>query len=114
MVGSPKRKLSLDTNLLLDLAKPQDFAHEFREEFQRRGYALMLPPTVLAELEFLILFGNGTTRRLAEMASRKIQEWHLTPFDLPEVHDTIAEEFARRLEYQQLIPADELNDGKIL
>ena len=56
MVGSPKRKLSLDTNLPLDLARAQDFAHEFREEFQHRGYVLMLAPTVLAELEFLILF----------------------------------------------------------
>ena len=46
MVGSRKRQLSLDTNLLLDLAQPQDFAHEFREEFQGRGYALVLAPTV--------------------------------------------------------------------
>ena len=41
MAASPKRQLSLDTNVLLDLATPQDFAHEFREEFQRRGYALL-------------------------------------------------------------------------
>ncbi len=54
MAGSPKGQLSLDTNLPLDLAEPQDFAHEFREEFQQRGYALRLAPTVLAELELLL------------------------------------------------------------
>ena len=37
MAGSPKGQLSLDTNLPLDLAEPQDFAHEFREEFQQRA-----------------------------------------------------------------------------
>ncbi len=69
MAGSPKGQLSLDTNLPLDLAEPQDFAHEFREEFQRRGYVLRLAPTVLAELEYLILFvslaakGTGSSRR---------------------------------------------------
>jgi hypothetical protein len=49
MAGSPKGQLSLDTNLPLDLAKALDFAHQFREEFQQRGYVLRLPPTVLAD-----------------------------------------------------------------
>ena len=40
MVSSPKKQLALDSNLLLDLAGEKDFAHEFREEFQRRGYAI--------------------------------------------------------------------------
>src|SRR6058998_750858 len=100
MAVSPKRKLSLDTNLPLDLAQPQDFAQEFREEFQQRGYALMLSPTVLAELEYLILFGSGKVRRLATVAFSNIQGWHLTPFDLPGVHQTIAEQFAHRLQRQ--------------
>lgn len=114
MAVSPKRKLSLDTNLPLDFAEPQDLAHEFREEFQRRGYALMLGPTVLAELEYLILFGSNKVRRLATLASSKTREWNLTPFDLPEAHHAIAEQFARRLQHQQLIPEDEFHDGLIL
>lgn len=47
--GSPKQ-LALDTNLVLDLAEGADFAHDFKEQLQRRRYALLLPPMVVAEL----------------------------------------------------------------
>jgi len=39
--GSPRR-LSLDTNVLFDLADEKDFAHDFRETYQRKGYPLDL------------------------------------------------------------------------
>jgi len=66
MAANPKKQLSLDTNVLLDLAEPRNFAHEFREEFQKRGYALMLSPTVLLELEYLLTFGNPSEQKLAQ------------------------------------------------
>jgi hypothetical protein len=62
MAANPKRQLSLDTNVLLDLAKPQDFAHEFREEFQARRYALLLAPTVLLEPEWFFAVFSGAFR----------------------------------------------------
>jgi len=114
MADSRRRQLSLDTNLLLDLAKPQDFAHEFREDFQGRGYALVLAPTVLAELEYLLVFGGESRRRLAQTASEQIEAWRLTPFDLSEVNHTIAGRFSRALQQRRLIPPDELNDALIL
>lgn len=114
MAASPKRQLSLDTNVLLDLAAEQDFAHEFREEFQRRGYALLLAPTVLAELEYLLTFGTPVEQELAEKASGQIEAWQLTAFDLPEVRLAIAEQFSRRLLRQGLLPPEEFNDGLIL
>lgn len=114
MAGSPKGQLSLDTNLVLDLATGQDFAHDFREEFHRRGYVLRLPPTVLAELEYLILFGLEKNRKLAQVASEKLEAWNLTPFDLPEIYHAVAERFARALQNQRLIPQDEFHDGLIL
>ncbi|MSU57702.1 MAG: PIN domain-containing protein [Pedosphaera sp.] len=114
MAASPKRQLSLDTNVLLDLAQPQDFAHEFREEFQRRGYALLLAPTVLFELEYLLTFGNPAEKILAQKAYDQVEAWQLTAFDLPDVRLTIAEEFSRRLQHQGLLPAAEFNDGLIL
>src|SRR5436309_15994594 len=109
MAASPKRQLSLDTNLLLDLAEPRDFAHEFREEFQRRGCALLLAPTVLLELEYLLTFGADLEHDLAQKASEQVEAWQLTAFDLPEVRLSIAEHFARRLQHQGLIPVDEFN-----
>lgn len=114
MAASPKRQLSLDTNVLLDLAKPQDFAHEFREEFQRRGYDLMLAPTVLLELEYLLTYGSPSERKLAQKASEQVTMWQITAFDLPEVRLAIAEQFSRRLQHQGLLPAEEFNDGLIL
>jgi hypothetical protein len=44
------KPLALDSNLPLDLAEGLDAAHAFREEFQARGYALFVPPTVVTEL----------------------------------------------------------------
>ncbi len=114
MAGGPKRQLSLDTNLPLDLARGLDFAHDFREQFQGRGYFLRLPPTVLAELEYLVLFGGGPSRRLAEIAFANIETWRLTPFDLPEVQRAVAQNFARHLQHRRLIPDDEFHDGLIL
>ena len=53
MAGSPKKRLALDANLLLDLAEGKDFAHEFRDEFHARGYELLVPPTAAGELNVL-------------------------------------------------------------
>ncbi len=53
MEASSRKRLSLDTNVLFDLADRKDFAHDFREAYQRKGYALVIPPTVVAELYFL-------------------------------------------------------------
>ena len=114
MAVSPKKQLSLDTNILLDLAKPQDFAHEFREEFQARGYELLIAPTVLAELEYLITFGHTPERQLAGRASDLADSWQLTTFDLSDVRCAIAEGFARDLQHRGLLPTDEFHDGLIL
>jgi predicted nucleic-acid-binding protein len=114
MAANPKKQLSLDTNVLLDLAKSLDFAHEFREEFQRRGYSLLVAPTALMELEYFITFGNELEQNLAKKASDQIETWDLSAFDLPDVKLNIAENFARRLQHQNIIPYEEFNDGLIL
>jgi hypothetical protein len=33
------KHLALDSNILIDLAGEEDYAHTFREEFQQRGYS---------------------------------------------------------------------------
>ena len=50
-----KKLLALDTNLLFDLAAEKDFAHTFREVYQKRGYSLVVPPTVIQELTYCAL-----------------------------------------------------------
>lgn len=113
MAANPKR-LSLDTNVLLDLAKGRDFAHDFREQFQKRGFALLLTPTVLIEVEFLLTFGNKAEQALAQEAYDQVEKWRFTAFDLPEVQLTIAEKFSRQLQHHGLLPAEEFHDGVIL
>jgi len=64
-----KKQLSLDTNLVFDLAEGKDFAHDFREVFQSKEYGLVLPPTSAHELH--LIFTSGSTeadRSLAQAA----------------------------------------------
>ena len=114
MVASPKRSLALDTNLLLDLAEEQDFAHEFKEEFFSRGYSLFVPPTVVAELAFLASRHGAQQRAIASAALERIGVWKCQPFTLSSTQLAIAVRFATRLIDATLIPETEQNDGKIL
>lgn len=68
MEVSSQKRLSLDTNVLFDLAEEQDFAHGFREAYQSKGYALLIPPTVVAELYFFLEHGASDEERLARLA----------------------------------------------
>jgi hypothetical protein len=114
MAGSPRKSLALDANLLLDLAEDRDFAHEFKEEFQTRGYSLAVPPTALAELDVLALRGGSAQRRFANIALDKLQNWGCQPFALSSTCMAIAAQFGQRLLDLRLLPETELNDGKIL
>ena len=114
MAASPKKSLALDTNLLLDLAGEQDFAHEFKEEFSSRGYSLFVPPTVVAELHFFASSKDSPQERIANVALEKITIWKCQPFALSGTQLAIATRFAARLTDAALIPETEQNDGKIL
>lgn len=107
------KPLALDSNLPLDLADGLDAAHTFREEFQRRGYALIVPPTVVTELT-LIALGSDSRAALAMRALQSLREWGIQPYDLKSVGHGITEEFARRLIARGLLPKGEINDGLIL
>ncbi len=113
MAASPKKSLALDTNLLLDLAGEKDFAHEFKEEFSRRGYALLVPPTVIAELAFSTSRKDAPQREIANIALERMHAWQCQPFTLSSTQLAIAIRFATRLMDALLIPETESNDGKI-
>ena len=114
MASSPKKSLALDTNLLLDLAGEKDFAHDFKDEFSRRGYSLFVPPTVVAELAFFASLKDAPQHELADVVLGKIGEWKCQPFTLSSTELAIAIRFAARLIQASLIPEIEQNDGKIL
>ncbi len=117
MAASPKKSLALDTNLLLDLAEGNDFAHEFKEEFSRRDYSLFVPPTVVAELAFFASLQNAPQHEIARVALEKMGIWKCQPFALSSTQlaiSAISIRFATRLMDTALIPETEQNDGKIL
>src|SRR6266581_4155739 len=90
MAGSPKKSLALDTNLLLDLAEEKDFAHDFKEEFSGRGYSLLVPPTVVAELAFFCSLKDAPQQEIANVALEKIGVWKCQPFTLSSTQLAIA------------------------
>lgn len=114
MAASPKKSLALDTNLLLDLAAERGFAHEFKEEFSRRGYSLFVPPTVVGELAFFASLKDAPQQDLAVTALEKIGDCNCEPRALSSTQLAIAARFAARLMETALIPETEQNDGKIL
>lgn len=76
MARNGRRKpLGVDTNLLLDLAREFEVAHEFREVFQAAGYTLLAGPTVFEELGFAALHGNEEERALAQKAVAQAAAW---------------------------------------
>jgi len=112
---TPRKRIALDTNLVLDLAGGADFAHDFRETFQGKGYVLCLPPTAIAELHENFLHGTTPAKRdLARTALLKLREWEIQPLDLANLEVGIAEQFARRLLHAGLLPPEEQNDALIL
>ncbi len=114
MAASPKKSLALDTNFLLDLAANKDFAHDFKEEFSSRGYSLLVPPTVVAELAFFASLRDALQHDIANLALESIRAWQCQPFALSSTQLTSATSFAGRLAHASLIPDTEQNDGKIL
>src|SRR2546425_9752072 len=94
----PRKQLGLDTNVLLDLAEGADFAHDFKETFQGKGYVLRLPPMVVAELHEQ--WFNGATERKRDLARKALVNvggWDIQPLGLSAVESAIAERFAQRL-----------------
>jgi len=111
----PKKQLSLDANFVFDLAAEKEFAHDFLEVFQRKGYALLLPPTAFHELHTILIEGDiEADRKLAGIALRCVTQWSIRPFDLDSTAEAICMQFVRSLVHQRLIPEEEFNDGLIL
>jgi hypothetical protein len=114
MERKPLKKLSLDTNLLFDLADQKDFAHDFRETYQGKGYSLVISPTVVAELFFLSEHGDSEEKRLAAAALAGVGNWDIQPFPLTGVQLDLARHFATVLIERNLLPDSEINDAFIL
>src|SRR2546427_7797960 len=109
-----RKRFALDSNLLIDLAAEEDYAHTFREEFQQRGYSLWLPPTVAHELLHASETKSDPDSTLARSALAQLLDWQIYPIALSSLDVGIAEVFARKVVNSSLLPPEEYNDGLIL
>jgi predicted nucleic acid-binding protein len=110
----PKKRFALDSNILIDLAHNEDFAHTFREEFQEKGYSFWLPPTVAHELLHASETKTEPDAALARAALSQSLAWQILPISLASPDSGIAEIFARGLVGSGLLPPEEYNDALIL
>ena len=114
-MAAQKKQLSLDANIAFDLSEDKDSALDFPEFLQRKGYALVLPPTAVHELHVILADGDSLAEReLAQTALTHLLRWGIRPFDLDATEEAICEQFVRGLLRQRLLPDDALNDGLIL
>jgi hypothetical protein len=114
MAGNQKKRLALDTNLLYDLARGSDFAHDFRTVFQAANDSLLIAPTVFREPGFAVLHGREPEKAQAAKALGNAAQWGIGAFNLTRLDQTIAERFAQRLLETRLLPEEEYNDALIL
>lgn len=112
--GLHSKRLSLDTNVLLDLAAGYRFAVDFKKEFQRRNYALQVVPGVMAELSALAFKGNDDQRDRASVALDNLLGWGITPVVLTDVEKTYRKNFIAYVEARKILPRNEINDARIL
>src|SRR2546423_10386557 len=92
-----RKRFALDSNLLIDLAGEEDYAHTFREEFQQRGYSFWLPPTVAHELLHASETKSDRDAALARWALAQLLDWQIFPISLSSLDFGISEVFARKL-----------------
>lgn len=112
--GHHSKRLSLDTNVLLNLAAGYQFAVDFKEEFQRRTYALQVVPGVMAELSALALKGDDEQKSRASIALDHLLGWDITPIILTDVEKTYRKNFMSIVAERRILPAQEVNDARIL
>ena len=79
-----------------------------------RGYSLLVPPTVVAELALFASLKGAPQHDIANVALEKIGVWKCQPITLSSTQLAIATRFAARMMDSSLIPETEQNDGKIL
>src|SRR6266516_5737023 len=99
-----RKRLALDTNVLIDLAAREDYAHTFREEFQAKGYSLWLPPTVAHELLHAAETKPEPDAALARSALAQLLDWQISPLGLSSVDVGIANVFAGDVIHSGLLP----------
>jgi hypothetical protein len=108
------KRLALDANVLFDRANQEPFAKDFCDLFQKHGFSLEIPPTVIAELDYFRVNGTGEEQRAAQIALLSYLDWGLTPILLKDIQKTWKANFISIAQDRKLLPPKEIDDLHIL
>src|SRR5579872_2049279 len=108
MAAAQKKLLAVDTNFLFDLARGEPFAKDFKNLFQRLGFQLLVPPTVVREIVIASEDDSQEKRVLGQKAAQNLIRWGVQPFAISPVDDFISERFSGRLREKGLLPFEEI------
>ncbi|MDR1010920.1 MAG: type II toxin-antitoxin system VapC family toxin [Opitutaceae bacterium] len=112
------RRVAVDTNVLIDLARPGETIHDALDLMRRRiagGVDVWVLPTVLQELLSLSEDrGETGERRMAGKAMDSLRTWGFKPINFMPVGHGIIERIADGILSNGLLPPDERNDSLIV
>ena len=109
--------LAVDTNFLMDIARPREMTLDAHEVIQRRarGAQVVATLTVLDELDHKAHNDpDGETRAHARTAMTNMRAWGVLPVELTDSQERIADSIADKLRRQGIILRKERNDAHIL
>jgi predicted nucleic acid-binding protein len=109
------QRVAVDTNVVFDLAAGKDFAAAAVQVLQAQNVELYLPPTVFVELRMEADHGHFPPKQaLAKRALEGLQKWGFKPIVFDRAQLDFAHGFAKALRVERLLPAEEVNDARIL
>ena len=113
----PETRVAVDTNFLMNLARPQDTVLDSLDVIRSRvrGAQILITPTTLDELgDKEQRDPDPETRALARRALAGLRTWRVVAAELNDVESIVARNIANELLDQRIIPASERNDALIL
>ena len=113
----PDTRLAVDTNFMMNLARPSEVALDALDVIRRRarGSRVFVTSTVLDELVCKIKNDpDFQTRAHARKAMESMKAWGVLPVALPAPQALIARSITNKLLVQGVIPWEERNDARIL
>jgi len=110
--------LAVDSNFLMDLARPEEMAFDALDVIRSRARGARIVVTTRVVDELVEKWKNDPDAKTREIARRALllmrQERDLVPVDLTDLQATYAESIADELREREVIKWEERNDAIIL
>lgn len=114
IIRPPSRRVSIDTGVLIDIAKEEPTAHKAVEALQNGStglFEIFILPTPLQELASYAYSDGGELGELCYYAGTNLIKWGFTPIDLRAFAHGITERVSDLIHQHGLLSEDELNNA---